>query len=188
MKTWWHHTPIWQRFVFMGLAMILFVLGMHSWVWSSLDQSIELLHGDIARITRETQEVIQKIGALKEIEGDLTLLREKLSPHLQQIPAIVEPQSFRRDVVGIGKRTEVTVRLWNPKQSLMKSEQAESSLDIVVRVEGSFHGTVQFLDEILQLSWIQTINPMVLARKQTPADSSQVMTEFTIHGFPSRML
>jgi hypothetical protein len=80
----------------------------------------------------------------------------------------------------------VTVRLWNPKQSLRDAGEAESSLVILVRVEGSFPGTVQFLDEILQLSWIQAINPLVLARKPLPVNSSRIITDFTIHGVSSK--
>ena len=186
MKAWWLHTSSWQRLIILGLTVALFAVGMQVGVWSSLNQSIERLHEDIARVTRETQVAIQKIGMFKEVEGDLTSLREKFASHRQQFPASVEPQSFRRDVVEIGKRAEVTVRLWNPKQSLMEAGEAESSLDILVRVEGSFYGTVQFLDEILQLSWIQAINPLVLARKHLPANSSRVITDFTIHGVSSK--
>jgi len=186
MKAWCLHLSIWQQWIILGLTVALFAVGMHVWVWSSLDQSIERLHEDIAEITRETQSAIQTIERLKEVKGDLTQLREKFAPHRQQFPVPVEPQSFRRDVVEIGKRAEVTVRLWNPKQSLMDSGEAESALAIVVRVEGSFHGTVQFLDDILQLSWIQAIDPLVLARKHLPADSSRVITDFTIHGLSSK--
>ena len=186
MKTWWLHISIWQRLIILGLTVALFGVGMHIWVWSSLDQSIERLYEDIAGVTRETQAAIQKIGTLKEVEGDLARLREKFAPHRQQFPVPVEPQSFRRDVVEIGKRAEVTVRLWNPKQSLMDAGEAESSLVILVRVEGSFPGTVQFLDEILQLSWIQAINPLVLARKPLPVNSSRIITDFTILGVSSK--
>jgi hypothetical protein len=49
-----------------------------------------------------------------------------------------------------------------------------------VRVEGSFYGTVQFLNELLQLSWVQTVNPLVLVRKQETKNSSTVTTDFTI--------
>ena len=186
MKTWWLYLSIWQLLIILGLTVALFAVGMQAWVWSSLDQSIERLHEDIAGVTQETQAAIQKIGALKEVEGDLVRLREKFAPQRQPFPFPVEPQSFRRDVVEIGKRSEVTVRLWNPTQSLMDAGVAESSLTILVRVEGSFHGTVQFLDEILQLSWIQAINPLVLARKHLPANSSRVITDFTILGVSSK--
>jgi hypothetical protein len=62
----------------------------------------------------------------------------------------------------------------------LKVDQSGVSLDIVVRVEGSFYGTVQFLNELLQLSWVQTVNPLVLVRKQETKNSSTVTTDFTI--------
>jgi len=180
MIRWCYQTPIWQRFLIFGLAMVLFVLGMHTWVWSSLDSSIVRLDQDIAGLTKKNQESIKSIALLSDVEQEVAILREKLSPRIQHLPARVAPQAFRRDVVDIGKRTGVAIRLWNPKNSLMKVDQSDVPLDIVVRVEGSFYGTVQFLNELLQLSWIQTVNPLVLVRKQETSNSSMVTTDFTI--------
>jgi Tfp pilus assembly protein PilO len=180
MIRWWHQTPIWQRFVIFGLAMVLFVLGMHTWVWSSMDSSIVRLDQDIAHLTKQNQDAIKSIALLSDVEQEVAFLREKLSPRIQHLPVRVAPQAFRRDVVDIGKRTGVVVRLWKPKKSLMKVDQPDVPLDIVVRVEGSFYGTVQFLNELLQLSWIQTVNPLVLVRKKETSNSSTITTDFTI--------
>ena len=180
MIRWWHQTPIWQRFVIFGLSMILLVLGMHTWVWSSLDSSIGRLEQDIAGLTQKNQKSIKSIALLSDVEQEVAILREKLSTRIQHITVRVAPQAFRRDVVDIGKRSGVVVRLWKPKRSLMKVDESDVPLDIVVRVEGSFYGTVQFLDELLQLSWIQTVNPLVLVRKQETNNSSVVTTDFTI--------
>lgn len=66
-----------------------------------------------------------------------------------------------------------------PKK-LIDSEQSDVSLDIVVRVEGNFYDTVQFINELLQLPWVQTVNPLALVRKQNVIRASLVMTDFTI--------
>jgi len=186
MIRWWHQTPIWQRFMIFGLAMVLFVLGMHTWVWSSLDSSIARLDQDIVHLTQKNLDAIKSIALLRVVEQEVAILREKLSPRIQHLPVRVEPQVFRKDVVDIGKRTGVAVRLWKPKKSLMKGDQSDVPLNIVVRVEGSFYGTVQFLDELLQLSWIQTVNPLVLVRKQGTSNSPTVTTDFTIEVFAAR--
>ena len=186
MIRWWHQTPIWQRFMIFGLAMVLFVLGMHTWVWSSLDSSIARLDQDIVHLTQKNLDAIKSIALLRVVEQEVAILREKLSPRIQHLPVRVEPQVFRKDVVDIGKRTGVAVRLWKPKKSLMKGDQSDVPLNIVVRVEGSFYGTVQFLDELLQLSWIQTVNPLVLVRKQGTSNSPTVRTDFTIDVFAAR--
>jgi Tfp pilus assembly protein PilO len=185
MIHWWNEIPTWQRFVFFGLAVALFVLGMHSWVWSSLDSSIAMLTHDIAGLTQKNQESIQNIALLKGVEQEVVLLREKLSPTLQQLPVGGEPLAFRREIVDIGKRRGVSIRLWNPPKKMRDSEQSDASLDIIVRVEGSFFGTVQFLDDLLQLSWIQTVNPLVIVRKQDAGNASLVTTDFTIKGVVS---
>lgn len=186
MKTWWRQTPTGQKLTLLGLAVVLYVVGMHTLVGSSLDQSIEGFKADITELTRSHQESIKKISSLSHVEKEVILLREKLAPHLQQWAVKVEPLAYRRDIVNIGKRTGVVVRLWKPKNSLMASEHSESTLDIVVKVEGSFHSTVQFLDELLELSWIQTVNPLVLASKPEPTYSSTVTTDFTIHVLATR--
>ena len=180
MIRWWHQTPIWQRFMIFGLAMVLFILGMHTWVWSSLDSSIFRLDQDIAGLTQKNQEFIKSIALLSNVEQELAILREKLYTRIQHLPVRVAPQAFRRDVVDIAKRTGVAVLLWKPKKSLMKVDQSDVPLDIAVRVEGSFYGTAQFLNELLQLSWIQTVNPLVLVRKHETSNSSRVTTDFTI--------
>ena len=189
MIRWWNQTQIWQRLVIFGLAMVLFVLGMHTWVWSSLNSSIVRLDQDIAGLTQKNQDSIKSIALLSDVEQEVAILREKLSPRIQHLPVRVAPQAFRRNVVDIGKRTGVAVRLWKPKKSFMKIDPSDVPLDIVVRVEGSFYGTVQFLNELLQLSWIQTVNPLVLDEKNLElAIPSTVMTDFTIHVLATRDL
>ena len=186
MIRWWNQPPIWQRFMIFGLAMVLFVLGMHAWVWSSLDSSIVRLNQDIAHLTQKNQDAIKSIALLRGVEQEVAILREKFSPYIQHLPVRVEPQAFRKAVVDIGKRTGVAVLLWKPKASLMKGNQSDAPIDIVVRVEGSFYGTVQFLDELLQLSWIQTVNPLILVRKQGNSNSPIVISDFTIEVFADR--
>lgn len=189
MIHWWDETPIWQRFLIFGMAVGLFGLGMQTWVWSSQDNSIVLLVRDIADLNTKNQEAISTISALKDVEGEVVNLREKLLSTLQPLPDGAEPQRFRRDVVNIGKQTGVSVRLWRPQNNLLDAGQADMSLRIIVRVEGSFHGTVQFLEKILELPWIQTINPLVLIRKPDAGNTSLVMTDFTITGLaPQRLL
>ena len=185
MIHWWNETPILQRFIILGLVVVLFVLGMQSWVWSSLDRSIIMLRDDIAGLDKKNRESIQSMASLKDVEREVALLREKLPLTFQQVPVSAEPQAFRREVVNIGKRTGVFVRLWKPQKKIIDSEQQGVSLDIVVRVEGSFYSTVQFLDELLQLSWVKTLNPLILVRKQNVSNASVVTTDLTIKGWES---
>jgi len=186
MTRWWNETPTGQRLVIFGLAVALFILGMQSWVWSSLESSIAMVTHDISGLTQKNQESIQNIASLKDVERELSLLREKLPSIIQRQPVGGEPQAFRREIVDIGKRTGVSVRLWKPQEKSIDSGQFGGSLDIVVRVEGSFYGTVQFLDELLQLSWIRTVNPLVLSRKQDTGNVSLVTTDFTIKGVAAK--
>lgn len=186
MIHWWNEALTWQRLVIIGLAVALFVLGMQSWVWSPLEHSIAMLTHDITGLTQKNQQSIKSITSLKDVEREVALLREKLPPTFQQIPVGAEPPPVRREIVDIGKRTGVSVRLWKPNAKMVNSEQSEGSLDIIVRVEGSFYGTVQFLDELLQLPWVQTVNPLILIRKHDASSASLVTTDFTIKGIESR--
>lgn len=182
----WDQTTAWQRVVLFGFTMILFVMGIQTWVWDSLDQSIIKLDQDIAALTQKNQESTKSIAVLHNVEQDVVALREKLTPGFTPIPRSVGPNAFRKEVANIAKRTGVVVHLWNPQQTFVNAQEPDSSLDIVVRVEGRFYDTVQFIHDVLKLSWVQTVNPMMLARKQDNSGDSIVKTDFTIKGFVSK--
>ena len=179
---WWEEAPWWQGFLIFGLGVVLFVLGMKSWIWSSLDRSIAMVTQDIADLTKEKQKSIKSIASLQSVEQEVLILREKLSSTLQQLPVEGESQDFRKEMVKIGTRAGVSIRLWKPEQQSITRDLSDASLHIVVRVEGRFFPTVQFLDELLQLSWIQMINPLILTRKSGAGGVSLVTTDFTIQG------
>ena len=188
MDEWWHQTPIGQRLGLFGLVVLLYLLGMHTWSWKPLDQSIEVLQGEVARLQQDSQQSIQKLASFKKLEGEVTELREELLPRIQQFPANLEAQVLRRDVVKIGTRSGVTVRLWKPNSPLADTENSVTPLGITVRVEGGFHDTVQFLDDLLELSWVQGLEHMVLTRKKGSSHGSTVTTDFTIYGLTPRGL
>lgn len=182
MNNLWQQTPTWQRSVFIGLAVMFVIVGIHAWLWSPLNQSIALITHDIAVLKQENEESSRKIALLKEVEHEVVQLREKLLPHLHQLSDKVEPQVYRRAIVEIGKRTGVTVRLWKPTHSVADGEIRKSPLAIEVKVEGKFYDTVQFLEGLLKEAWIETVNPLVLTRKHQAGDSAVVTTDFMIHG------
>ncbi len=182
----WGQTTAWQRVVLFGVTMLLFVMGIQTWVWDSLDQSIITLDQDIAALTEKNQESTKSIAVLHNVEQDVVALREQLPPSFTPMPRSVGPNAFRKDVVNIAKRTGVVVHLWNPQQTFVNAPEPDSSLDIVVRVEGRFYDTVQFINDVLKLSWVQTVNPMMLARKQDHSGDSIVKTDLTIKGFVSK--
>ena len=182
----WNQTTAWQRFVIFGLLMILFVVGIQTWVWNSLDQSIITLDKDIAELTQKSQESRKSIVVLQNVEHDVLALREKIALGFIPLPMSIGPNAYRKDVVNIAKRTRVVVHLWNPQQTFGNAQELDPSLDIVVSVEGRFYDTVQFINDVLKLSWVQTVNPMKLARKQDGSDASLVKTDFTIKGVVSK--
>jgi len=182
---WWEEAPCWQGFLIFGLTVVLFALGMNSWIWSSLDRSIVMVTQDISNLTKENQQSIKSMASLQSVEQEVLMLREQLSSILQQLPVERKSQEFRKEMVKIGTRAGVSIRLWKPEKQSMTKELSDASLRIVVRVEGRFFPTVQFLDELLQLSWIQTINPLILTRKSAAGGVSLVTTDFTIQGTAS---
>ncbi len=158
------------------------LLCVHLVMWRSMDQSIEMLQQDVARLDLESQGLIQKIGSLKGIESDVRTLRENLSSHVSQFPEHIESNSFRRNVVEIAKRRNVTVRLWKPEVPLRDLQHSQTSIPITVKVEGDFKGTLQFLDDLRQLSWVQSIPSLVVSREQGSEDSSFIITNIAIQG------
>ena len=182
MIDWWQARSIWHRLGLLGAGLLVCLLGLHIAIWQPMGQSVEVLQQEITRLDQESQGLAQKIGSLKSIERDITELRENLSSRVQQFPEYVESKTFRRDVMDIAKRRSVKIRVWKPEIPLMGLQHSEISIPITVHVEGNFQGTVQFLDELRQLSWVQSIDSMVMARKQENEDSSLIITNIAIHG------
>jgi len=181
----WNETPIWQRGVIAGIAVVLFVGGMYIWVWNPYQQAIAIATNDLADLTQKNQEATRNIASLQGVQREVSFLREKLSSTIQELPVGADSQAFRRKIVNIGQKTGVFIRLWRPQEKRIDREQSEALLDIIVRVEGNFFGTAQFLQELLQFSWIQTINPLELTSKHGVDGAVLVTTEFTIKGAAS---
>ncbi len=182
MKTWWIQTPTWQRYMLIGLAMAVFVTLLYVWVWNPLQVSIANAHHEIAEVTKKTQVSLKDIAALRDTEQDVAILREKWDPLVQQVPTDTDPTLVRREVVNVAKRAGVVVRLWKPQHSSvnMNPEGSVGLPDIIVKVEGSFQNTTEFLHELLELSWIHTINPLVIERQHSTGLTTIVATDLTI--------
>lgn len=181
MNRWWPHMSIGQRWVLFGLAVVLYLLGMQTWFWGPLNQSIDLLRGEVALLKQDNQQSLQKLASFKKLEGEVIELREELLPLIQQLPAKLEAKAFRKDVVTIGTRNGVTVRLWKPNEQLVETDHAEAPLVITVRVEGAFYDTLQFLNDVLEVSWVQDLENMVMTRKLGESRRTIVTTDLTLY-------
>ena len=72
--------------------------------------------------------------------------------------------------------------MWKPEGPLTRFQHSESSIPIAVRVEGNFQGTVQFLDDLRQLAWVESIPSIVMAGRSENEDSSLLITDLVMHG------
>ena len=179
---WWKALLIWHRIGILGVAAFVCLVMMHLNIWRPMNQSIEVLQLETSRLDQESRGLIQKIGSLKGLERDVAQLRKNLSSRVQQFPKNIELKSLRRDVMEIAKRGGVTVRVWKPEVPLMGLQHSETSIPITVRIEGDFQGTVKFFDELRQLSWVQSIASLVMARRQGSGDLSIIITNIAIDG------
>ena len=188
MNRWWPHRSIGQRWTLLGLAVLLYLLGMQIWFWGPLNQSIDRLQGEVARLKHDNQQTVQKLASFKTLEGEVIELREELLPLLQHFPTKLEAKAFRKDVVTIGTRNGVTVRLWKPNEPLVETDPAEAPLVITVRVEGAFYDTLQFLNDVLEVSWVQDLENMVMTRKLGESRRTIVTTDLTLYGLTPKHL
>ncbi|PJA80747.1 MAG: hypothetical protein CO149_00715, partial [Nitrospirae bacterium CG_4_9_14_3_um_filter_51_5] len=143
---------------------------------------LEELQQEVARLDQESQGFVQKAASLKAIEMDINALRENLAARVQQFPEHINSTVFRRDVMEIANRRSVTVRVWKPEGPLTGLQHSEGSIPIAVRIEGNFQGTVQFLDDLRQLVWVESIPSIVMAGRPENEDSSFVITNLVMHG------
>lgn len=182
MMVQWKSLTIWHGFGLLVGVILICLLGLHLMMWQSMNRSLEALQQEVALLDQEGQGLIQKTASLKSIESDINVLREKLAARVQKFPEYIESKVFRRDVMEIAKRRSVTVLVWKPKGPLTGLQHSEDSIPITVRVEGSFQGTVQFLDDLRQLAWVESIPSIVLAGRPENEDSSLVITNLVMQG------
>lgn len=181
----WKSLSSWHQLSLLAVGIMVCLLGVHLVMWQSMDRSIEMLQQEVARLDLESKGLIQKIGSLNVVERDITTLRENLSSRVRQFPENIESNTFRREVVEIAKRRNVTVRLWKPEIPLSDLQHSQTSIPITVKLEGDFQGTLQFLDDLRQLAWVQSIASLVISRGQGNEDSSFIITNIAIQGLTS---
>ncbi|MGP0592243.1 type 4a pilus biogenesis protein PilO [Nitrospira sp. T9] len=182
MMAQWKSLSLWCRFGFLVGVMLVCLLVIHFVMWDAMSDSIKQLEGEVSRLDQESRGLTQKTESLKTIEKDVNSLRENLATRVQQFPENIESKIFRRDVIEIAKRRNVTIRVWKPEPPLTELQHSEFSIPIVLRVEGDFQGTVQFLDDLRQLAWVEGIPSITLAGKPDNEHSPLVSTNLVMHG------
>ncbi len=178
----WKSLSLWCRFGLLVGAMVVCLLGIHFVMWDTMNDSITQLQEEISRLNQESGGLIQKTKSLNALEKEVNTLRENLASRVQQFPEKIESKIFRRDVIEIAKRRNVTVRVWKPERPLTELRQSEFSLPIALRVEGNFQETVQFLDDLRQLAWVERIPSITLAGNPDNEQSPLVSTNLVMHG------
>ena len=178
----WKSLSLCCRFSFLFGVMLVCLLGIHFLMWDTMNDSIKQLQEEVSRLDQESRGLTQKTESLKIIEQEVNSLRDNLAARVQQFPENIESKIFRRDVIEIAKRRNLTVRVWKPEPPLNQLQHSEFSIPIVLRVEGNFQGTVQFLDDLRQLAWVERIPSITLAGKPDNEHSPLVSTNLVMHG------
>jgi Tfp pilus assembly protein PilO len=182
MMAQWKSLSLWGRFGFLVGIMLVCLLGIHFVMWDTMNNSIKQLQEEVSRLAQESRGLTKKTESLNTIEKEVNSLRDDLATRIQQFPENIESRIFRRDVIEIAKRRNVTVRVWKPERPLTELPHSEFSIPIALRVEGNFQGTVQFLDDLRQLAWVERIPSITLAGRPDNEHSPLVSTNLVMHG------
>lgn len=182
MTEWWKTVSIEYRVSLLVVGILMFLSGMHGLMWHDMQILNEELEQETARLDKAGQVLIQNITLLQSVETDLLELRKDLSFRVQQFPEYKDTKSFRRDVVELAAQKNVTVRVWKPELPLRNLVNAETAIPIAIRVEGEFKKTVQFLNDLRRLSWVQSIGSLILSIKGGSENSPLIITNVEIHG------
>jgi Tfp pilus assembly protein PilO len=182
MMAQWKSLSLWCRFGLLFGVMLVCLLGMHLVVWDPMNDSIKQLQEEVSRLAQESRGLNKKTESLNTIEKEVNSLRDNLATRVHHFPENIESKIFRRDVIEIAKRRNVTVRVWKPERPLTELQHSEFSIPIALRVEGNFQGTVQFLDDLRQLAWVERISSITLAGRPDNENSPLVSTNLVMHG------
>lgn len=182
MTEWWKTVSMEYRVCLLVVGVLMFLSGMHGLMWHDMEILNEELEQEIARLDEAGEILIQNISFLQSVETDILELRKDLSFRVQQFPEHTDTKSFRRDVVKLAVQRDVTVRVWKPELPIKNLVNDEMAIPIAVRVEGEFKMTVQFLNDLRRLSWVQSIDSLILSIKGGSENAPLIITNVRIQG------
>lgn len=163
MESWSQISPS-KRWILLMVGILIFLTVLHSLWWSPIRDDIDRLETEIQQKDQEIQSAQLKLKALQDVDQQLLRVRHELLSRFQDVPNDVHPQHFRKDVMELTKRVNVTLRSWKPDIMVGWDHRTPQFLGVALRVEGKFYQAISFLSVLESLPWVQRISSIHVVR------------------------
>lgn len=159
----------------MGILAAVFaaVIGIY-WVgfYSGERQKLQAKRSQLTEIQSEIAEARAVASNLKSFQEQRELLRKELQGALQRLPNDTELPGLLTDISGLGKKSGLEIRAFNPGQKISRGFYAE--VPIQIEFYGSYHDLAVFFDRLSRLSRIVNITELSMSIADDSGDKPKL--------------
>ena len=138
-------------------------------IYSGERQELETKRTQLTQLTSEIAEARAVASNLKSFQEQRELLKKELEGALMQLPNSAELPGLLTDISGLGKKSGLEIREFNPGQQVSRGFYAE----VPIRLEfyGTYHELGVFFDRLSRLSRIVNITSLGMSIADESGDS-----------------
>ncbi len=154
-------------------AVFAAVIGIY-WVgfYSGERQKLQAKRSQLTEIQSEIAEARAVASNLKSFQEQRELLRKELQGALQRLPNDTELPGLLTDISGLGKKSGLEIRAFNPGQKISRGFYAE--VPIQIEFYGSYHDLAVFFDRLSRLSRIVNITELSMSIADDSGDKPKL--------------
>ena len=158
-------------------AVFAVVVGLYWVMFYDAERSkLQARSAQLTQIESEIAEARAVAANLKSFKEQRELLRKEFEAALQRLPNDTELPGLLTDISGLGKKSGLEIRSFNPGQKISKGFYAE--VPIQLEFYGSYHDLGTFFDRLSRLSRIVNVTEL----KMTLADENGDSPKLKIRG------
>lgn len=147
----------------LALIAVVFIASwaLIAWLVQPLWDRLRELHLDVGTHTEKFQAMQRLLEEAPAIERDY----ERYAPYLQSPDDDGTPQAFMKGLEAMSRRSSVQINL---KPHQRKSDKDVTQFEVEIELEGSQPNLLAFLDELLLVKTLITIERLRLSTAPTP--------------------
>ena len=148
----------------LGVFAAVFIVGVGIYwmvLYGGERQKLEVKRTQLTQLESEIAEARAVAANLKSFQEQRELLRKELQAALQRLPNDTELPGLLTDISGLGKKSGLEIRSFNPGKKVSRGFYAE--VPISLEFYGSYHELGTFFDRLSRLSRIVNISELKMS-------------------------
>lgn len=175
--------PLSQRIIVAVLGLVVIVGGFIYFVYIPKNAEIEMLQGEVARLTQEVQRNENKVKRLDELKKAYVLLKQQLEHQMEQLPPEAEVPVLLKQISELGIRMGLDIHLWKPVAQRASPTGLYTEVPVDVQVSGGYHSVAMFFDRISRLRRIVNVTDLDMANPKIEKGRVMIQINFQAVAF-----